>query len=148
MHVGTIGERAGVPLDVDQWHWSCGFYPGHHRYGTAATFDEARAGFEANWKALLPEIPVYAFEEYQHDRESCADINTIRARGEKLPSQIPSSLMRCVCGVTCHKPDESHDHRRHIYAVYYRTRAATSLSEGERKAQPICDFFNSPLISD
>jgi len=105
---------------------------------------------EANWKALLLEIPVYAFEEYRHDRESRAEINTIRARGEKLLSQIPSSLMQCVCGVTFdgHEPDESYDHRRHIYAVYQRTRAATSLSEGERKAQPICDFFDSPLISD
>jgi hypothetical protein len=113
VHVSTIGERAGVPLDVDQWHWSCGFYLGQHRYGTAAIFDEARAGFEANWKAPLPEIPVYAFEEYRHDRESRAEINTIRARGEKLLSQIPSSLMQYG-----HKPDESYDHRRHIYAVY------------------------------
>lgn len=85
MHVGTIGERAGVPLDVDQWHWSCGFYPGHHRYGTAATFDEARAGFEANWKALLPEIPVYAFEEYRHDRESRAEINTFVLAARSCP---------------------------------------------------------------
>jgi hypothetical protein len=39
VHVGKIGERAGVPVDVDPWHWSCGFYPGlhpgQHRYGTA-----------------------------------------------------------------------------------------------------------------
>src|SRR5258708_23796023 len=28
VHVGTIGVRAGVPNDVDQWGWSCGFYPG------------------------------------------------------------------------------------------------------------------------
>jgi len=26
VHVGTIGERAGVPVDVDQWQWSCGVY--------------------------------------------------------------------------------------------------------------------------
>jgi len=26
--VGTIGERASVPVDVDQWQWSCDFYPG------------------------------------------------------------------------------------------------------------------------
>ena len=40
VQVGTIGERAGVPVDVDQWSWSCGFYPGLHpgqyRYGIAA----------------------------------------------------------------------------------------------------------------
>ena len=40
VHVGTIGERAGVPFDVDQWQWSCGFYPGlhpgQHKAGAAA----------------------------------------------------------------------------------------------------------------
>jgi hypothetical protein len=42
-----------------------------------------------------------------------------RACAEKLPSQIPSSVMRCVCGVTfdSHKPAESYDHRAHIYAA-------------------------------
>jgi hypothetical protein len=30
VQVGTIGIRAGVPVDVDQWGWSCGFYPGSH----------------------------------------------------------------------------------------------------------------------
>jgi hypothetical protein len=28
VRVGTIGRRAGVPVEVDQWGWSCGFYPG------------------------------------------------------------------------------------------------------------------------
>src|SRR5215470_4796052 len=28
VRVGTIGARAGVPFNVDQWGWSCGFYPG------------------------------------------------------------------------------------------------------------------------
>ena len=84
-HVGTIGKRAGVPVDVDQWQWSCGFYPGlhrgQHRYGTAPNFDEARAGFEADWKALLPVIPVGAFEEYRQDREWRAEISATRAAG-------------------------------------------------------------------
>src|ERR1700729_559883 len=88
VHVGTIGERAGVPVDVDQWSWSCGFTPGlnpgQHRYGTAPSFEEARTGFEADWKALLPEIPVGAFEEYRHDRESRAEMMAMRARGETL----------------------------------------------------------------
>lgn len=26
--VGTAGRRAGVPNDVDQWEWGCGFYRG------------------------------------------------------------------------------------------------------------------------
>jgi hypothetical protein len=45
--VGTIGLRAGVPTDVDQWSWSCGYFPLSHRgrraEGTAMTFAQARA---------------------------------------------------------------------------------------------------------
>jgi hypothetical protein len=123
IHVGSIGQRAGVPVDVDQWHWSCGFYPGlhpgQHRYGTAVSFEEARIGFESDWKDLLPEIPEGAFEEWRHQRDFTKEKYASWARGERLPSQIPSSLMRCVCGVQfdSHKPAESYDHRRHIYAA-------------------------------
>jgi hypothetical protein len=123
VHVGTIGERAGVPIDVDQWGWSCGFYPGlhpgQHRRGTAGTFELARAGFEADWETLLPEAPAGAFDEYHRDRETRAEIAAVRARGEKLPTEFPSSIMRCICGVSfdSHKPAESYDHRAHIYAA-------------------------------
>jgi hypothetical protein len=48
--VGVIARRTGCPVDVDQWEWGCGFYPGleagQHRSGSAATFDQARADFE------------------------------------------------------------------------------------------------------
>src|ERR1700761_3438243 len=56
VQVGTIARRAGVPFDVDQWGWICGFYPGSepgdHLSGTATTFDQAapiskRLGFSA-----------------------------------------------------------------------------------------------------
>jgi hypothetical protein len=57
VQVGTIGIRAGVPVDVDQWGWSCGFYPRSHRLehhdGTAETFEQARADFEAVWQDRL-----------------------------------------------------------------------------------------------
>jgi hypothetical protein len=39
VHVSTIGERAGVPVDVDQWHWSCGFYLGLHPACIPASID-------------------------------------------------------------------------------------------------------------
>ena len=74
--MGTIGER-DVPIDVDQWQWSCGFYPGlhpgQHRGGTVATFAETRAGFEADWSDLLPEIADAAFGEFGSDREFGAE---------------------------------------------------------------------------
>jgi len=57
VQVGTIGIRAGVPADVDQWGWSCGFYPRSHHEGTAETFEQARADFEADWRDYLPVAP-------------------------------------------------------------------------------------------
>jgi hypothetical protein len=117
-------QRAGVPVDVDQWQWSCGFYPGlrpgQHRYGTAASFEEARlVEFEADWKALLPEIPESAFEKWRHQRDFTKEKYASWARGEKLPSEIASSMVRCVCGVRFDswKSEESYDHRLHIYAA-------------------------------
>src|ERR1700755_821687 len=54
VRIGQIDERAGVPVDVDQWSWSCGFYPGcepgEQRDGTAPDFFTARRAFEAAWR--------------------------------------------------------------------------------------------------
>ena len=51
VHVGTIARRTGNPNDTDQWEWNCGFYPGSNpgedRYGTAPSFDAARARLRA-----------------------------------------------------------------------------------------------------
>ncbi len=56
-HVGAIAERTGNPHDTEPWEWRCGFYPGSSpgecTSGTAETFDQARADFEAAWKVFL-----------------------------------------------------------------------------------------------
>jgi hypothetical protein len=99
------------------------FYPGldpsQDRSGSVPTFDQARADFEVAWASLLPELPAGAFDEYRRDREFRAEIGAVHARGEKLPSEVPSSMMRCFCGVRfdSHKPAESYDHRLHVYAA-------------------------------
>jgi hypothetical protein len=124
VRIGTIGRRVGVPVEVDQWGWSLGFYPGlepsQHRLGSAATFGQARAGFEAAWTGLLPEIPAGAFDEYRRDREHRAEIRLSTPAMKGLPAKHRHRLMRCACGVTfdSHKPAESHDHRLHIYAAH------------------------------
>jgi hypothetical protein len=121
--VGTIGERAGVPADLEQWGWTCGFYPGvepgQHQDGTAATFEDARAAFEKAWNRLLPTLTEEAFDEWRQDRDFRAKIRETRARGEKLDTEIPNSMMRCVCGemFDSHDPQGSLPHRRHIYAA-------------------------------
>jgi hypothetical protein len=78
-HVGTIVRRAGVPVDVDQWGWSLGFYPGtepdQDGNGTAATFDQARVGFEAAWRALLPTLSEADFDRWREARDG-PSVNT------------------------------------------------------------------------
>jgi hypothetical protein len=80
---------------------------------------QARVGFEADWSDLLPGIPAGAFEEWRHQRDFTEEKYASWARGERQPSKIPTSMMRCVCGVQFDswKPAESYDHRRHIYAA-------------------------------
>ncbi len=124
--VGTIGQRSGVPVHVDQWGWSCGFAPGlnpgQQQAGSAATFNAARAAFEEAWQRLLPKIPDGAFAEYRRDLAWRAEIAAARERWEKLPSELPSSFMRCVCGAKfdSHKPAESYDRRGQICAAQTR----------------------------
>jgi hypothetical protein len=60
IRVGSISKLPGVPTDVNQWGWSCGFYPGcepeEYQAGSAPTFDAARAAFRAAWARLLPKL--------------------------------------------------------------------------------------------
>jgi hypothetical protein len=123
VRVGSVGERPGVPVDVDQWQWSCGFYPGlhpgQHRNGTAPSFEEARIGFEADWKAILAEIPEGAFDEWRHQRDFTKQKYASWDRGERMPSQKPSSMMRCPCGemFDSHRLEHTRIHVPHITAT-------------------------------
>jgi hypothetical protein len=67
--VGMIARRSGCPVDVDQWEWGCGFYPGTEpgqgQGGTAADFEACRAEFEAAWKRLLPTLTEASFQEWR-----------------------------------------------------------------------------------
>ena len=87
--------------------------------GIAATFEAAREAFEAAWSELRLTIPDTAFAEWRQDRDWWAEVAAKRARGEKLDSEIRSTLMRCVCGTTFNswKPAESYPHRVHITAA-------------------------------
>ncbi len=69
-------------------------------------------------RRLLPQLDEAAFEEYRPDRDHREKIAAARVRGEKLATELPNSITRCLCGATfdSHKPEESLPHRRHIYA--------------------------------
>jgi hypothetical protein len=70
--VGTIARHSGCPVDVDQWEWDCGFYPGtdcgQGENGTAADFETCRAEFEAAWQRLLPNLRETSFQEWRDNR--------------------------------------------------------------------------------
>ena len=102
VHAGTIAIRSGNPHDEDPWEWHCGFYPGshpgEHQSGTAATFDQARSDFEAAWEVFLANRTQADFRAWRDQRDWTARKYEMWTTGEKLPSQKPSSMMRCPCG--------------------------------------------------
>jgi hypothetical protein len=100
--VGAIARRSGCPVDVDQWQWRCGFYPGSHRGehedGTAVDFDLARAEFEAAWLRLLPKLTEADFQDWRDERDSTVWKYVMRDAGMKMPAQMPDGRSRCFCG--------------------------------------------------
>ena len=97
-------------------------HPGQALDGSADSFETARADFEAAWNALLPELTETAFQEWRDQQDWTKRKYAMWERGEKLPSQQPSSLMRCPCGETfdSHVPAENLIHAPHIYAEQAR----------------------------
>jgi hypothetical protein len=59
VQVGTIGMRSGVPVGVDQWDWTWGFYPGSDRQGAAMMGDKAWLLFSAVWIVTLTAAMIY-----------------------------------------------------------------------------------------
>src|SRR5438477_1420133 len=86
VQVGTIGRRAGVPVDVDQWGWSCGFYPGtrpgEHLGGTAATLDQARDAFARAWPVFLANRTEADFQAWRDQRDFTTRKYAAWERGE------------------------------------------------------------------
>jgi hypothetical protein len=101
--VGTIARRTGCPVDVDQWEWGCGFCPGTEpgqgESGTAADFDQARAGFEAAWQRMLPTLTEANFQEWRNQGAWTAWKYAMHDASLPLPTQLQSGRSRCFCGV-------------------------------------------------
>jgi hypothetical protein len=124
VRVGTIARRTGCPVDVDQWSWQCGFYPGsrpdEYLDGTAATFDQARADFEKAWRRLSAQRTEADYQAWRDQRDWTARKYAMWERGEKMPSQHPNSLMRCPCGETFDSHCREHNliHVPHITTAH------------------------------
>jgi hypothetical protein len=89
VHAGTIMERTGNPHDTEPWEWRCGFYPGgphgDHRFGCAATFEDARAAFESAWGLYHPKCTEAGFEEWRDQEAWTAEKYRRFDRGERMP---------------------------------------------------------------
>jgi hypothetical protein len=122
VRVGTIAKRVGIPRDQAPWGWSCGFYPGSHpgecTHGTATTLDQARAGFEAAWRAFLARRTEADFQAWRDQQEWTERKYAVWKRGERMPSQKPNSWMTCPCGqiFDSHRLEETIVHIPHITA--------------------------------
>jgi hypothetical protein len=117
--VGWIGERAGVPKDVEQWGWNCGFYPVSHRGfrsdGVAGTFEQARREFEAAWNEYLLRCTDADFHEYRSERAFTTWKYAMWKAGCKMPTQTVSGIPKCFCGVMINnRTSGDHIRARHM----------------------------------
>jgi hypothetical protein len=89
VQVGMIVERSGI-ANTEPWEWHCGFYPGgphgEHRYGRAATFESARAAFEAAWREYLPKCTEADFQAWRDEEAWTAEKYRRFDRHERMPS--------------------------------------------------------------
>jgi hypothetical protein len=102
VRIGHIGKRAGVPLHVDQWGWTCGFYPGcdpgEQVHGSSAGFEEAKAGFQETWDRMLPKKTEAHFEMWRRNRDFHAWKNRMHDEKKPMPTQRTDGRSQCFCG--------------------------------------------------
>lgn len=91
VHVGTIAQCVGNPGAAPKWQWQCGFYPGSRpgecTNGTAATFDQARAAFEAAWRVFSSKRMDADFQAWREQRDWTAHKYALWDAGQRLPLQ-------------------------------------------------------------
>src|SRR5712664_3523352 len=85
VRVGTIAVCVGIPHGEDPWGWSCGFYPGSHpaerRDGTARTFKQAKADFEAAWRDFSAKRTDADYQAWRDHRDWIARRHAMWERG-------------------------------------------------------------------
>jgi len=90
VRVGMIVIRTRMPPGEDPWCWACGFYPESHPReftdGTAETFDQARADFEAAWRVFLSHRTEADFQAWRDQRDWTTEKYRRFDWGERMPS--------------------------------------------------------------
>jgi hypothetical protein len=103
IETGWIGERTGVPKDVEQWGWHCGFYPVSHNGiredGIADALEQARAEFGAAWARILLRCTDADFDEHRYQRAFIRWKHRMWDSGRKMPTPTVSSTTNCFFGV-------------------------------------------------
>ena len=93
--IGSIAIRSGIPVDKDPWCWNCGFYPGSRpgecTAGTADSFDQARADFEAAWRVFSASRTETDYQAWRDQRDWTESKYAMWDRGERFPSQQPGA---------------------------------------------------------
>ena len=122
IEVGWIGQRSGVPKDVEQWGWFCGFFPLSHRgvraEGVAPTLEKARAYFEAAWADILPRCTDADFAEHRYQRAFVKWKYQMWREGHKMPTQTMSGMSKCFCGAIINNMTSGdHIRARHLEAA-------------------------------
>jgi len=85
------GDRRaiGIANSAEPWEWHCGFYPGSQPgercYGTAASFEAARAAFETAWQDYLPRRSETDFEAWREEAAWTAEKYRRFDRHERMP---------------------------------------------------------------
>jgi hypothetical protein len=89
---------------------------GEDETGTSATFEDARADFERARAVFLSKRTEADFQEWRDGRDWHERKYAMWARGKKLPTQKPSSLMKCPRGETfdSHRLEHTVIHVPHI----------------------------------
>jgi hypothetical protein len=101
VRVGHIGTRAGVPHDVEQWGWYCGFYPGCDR--GQATDGCAECSRRRRLSSRRPGTGCGRHEPRLTSRCSAGSAtsrhgNTGYDEHLPLPTQTHNDRARCFCG--------------------------------------------------
>jgi hypothetical protein len=88
VHVGTIMRSVGDPNAAPQWQWCCGFYPGSNpgecTSGTADTFEQARADFEAAWQTFSARRTEADYQAWRDQRDWTERKYAMWDRGERF----------------------------------------------------------------
>src|SRR5882757_1114092 len=101
---------------------------GEHQSGTAATFDQARADFEAAWRVFLSNRTEADFQAWRDERDWTARKYALWDAGKRLeppsygPGKLAHRFRKCPCGevFVMHGPEEVFLHLPHVTASEIR----------------------------